>query len=437
MISLPHSIEYERSILCLLLDSYTSPIDRAEVFDSLQVTDFYNVQHQEVFSTCLALHAKRQPIDAVTVLDSLDDRKVKDASSLLGSITDFTIPASDVAHYCDQLRDYAKARAMISLFHSRLQELDGISGGNISEVGNLIDQIQGEIMLIGSRSRSRFIEAPELLNGAMDEYRRLNEHSTENTVYTKFSELDEVVSFRGPRLVILAARPSIGKSALALSMMRNICRDGIRAAFFSLEMGRQDVIDRLIAQEADINLLQLNHGSGPSIKAWKMILDAGSKIHSWPLFIDDQGGLHITELKRRIRHACRQGARIVFLDQLSQIRGPGRVEYERNTNIVQELAKLKKEIQIPIILLCQINRKQDESGGKAPALHMLKSTGALEEEADIVLLIDRPYEYNHEDDQKHDAFVDCAKNRNGAKTYGKGIELYWSPSRAMFWNKVG
>lgn len=434
---LPHSSEYERSVLSLILDGTTPPMDRAEVFDALEATDFYDPRHQEVFSTCLDLHHRRQPIDIVTALDALDRRKVPDAAVLLGTITDFTIPAPDVAHYCDRLRDYAKARAMIALFRSRIRELEGIHGGTVGEVGDMIDRIQGETMEIGARGQHRFLEPPELLGIALDEYRRLGNQAGLDTLKTGFSVLDEVVALRGSRLVIIAARPSIGKTALALSIARNMCKAGISTAFFSLEMDRQDVTDRLIAQEADINLLQLNHGSGPGPDAWKGIMEAGNEIHSWPLLLDDRGGLPIGELKRGIRQACRQGAKIVFVDQLSQIRGPGQKEYERNTFIVQELAKLKKEIGVPIILLCQISRKQDEAQNKAPALHMLKTTGALEEEADIVLLIDRPYEYNHEAEQKNGAFVSIAKNRNGAKTHGKGIELFWSPSRAMFRNKMG
>jgi replicative DNA helicase len=428
---MPNSFEYERAILSLLLDPTQQSMDKGEVYDSLIDADFYDMRNREVFKACQYLYLRKQPVDIVSVPDAIG-AAIQMPASYVSEVAD-SLPATDVQHYCDTIRDYSKARTAITVMEKRLSQLRNINGGRIQDTGELLDEIQREILLIDARGRSKFYEIAALVSDAIARYRDLNRGDGLQHIFSGYNELDEIVAFRGPRLVILAARPSVGKTALMLCIARNMVCEGNPVAVFELEMSREDITDRLIALEGDINLLQLIYGAGPSRETWPNIIKAGQNVYGWPLMIDDEGGLHISELKRRIRHAKKCGARAIFIDQLSQIKGPGRGIFEQNTMIVQELSRMKKEISIPIFLLCQISRKQDESGNKAPALHMLKNTGAIEEEADVVILIDRPYVYTREESDKYVAKLDVAKNRHGAPGV---VDLHWEPSRAQFKNKI-
>lgn len=428
--TLPHNTRYEAAILSLLLDPAASIIDKGEIFDSLQAEDFYDLRHQEIFRACSHLYSSKQPIDIVTATQAVDG-KFPTPGSFISNIAD-ELSSIDVEHYTGVVRNYATARSAIQLLAKYHDELRSLKGDSVNEIASVLDEIQGEVLQIDARGKMNFYEPKTLVSDAIQEYKALNKGTKDIWIQTGFKLLDDVVSVRGSKLIVVAARPGVGKSAFVISSMRNMMHAGHKVALFELEMDRSDVITRWVSQEGDVDMLQLTYGSGPGLAAWEKIMRAGETIFEWPALVDDEGGLTIHELKRRIRMARKKGAQCIFIDQLSQIRGEGKAEYERNTGILQELSKLKKQIGIPIFLLAQINRKSEEKGNGGPALHTLKSTGALEEEADIVLLIDRPYTRSRSPEDKGKAIVDIAKNRNGAT--GK-IELEWVDSRAMFRNK--
>lgn len=427
--SLPHNIGYERSVLSLLIDPETRPDDRAEVFDSLKSSDFYDLRHQELFKACLRLDHEKKPIDFVTVVNAIES-KIDNAGSFVSLLVD-ELPATSIEHYSEVIRNFSTARMAIQNLSKWLNDIRSLKGDHVNNIGDLLDELQRDILQIDSRGRIKFNEPSSLLSEAIEEYKSLNQRTRDVLIKTGFHGLDQIINIRGSKLIIIAARPGVGKSSFLTSASRNMLRNGIKTAIFELEMDSQDITNRWISQEANINLMLLTYGSGPGPEDWKRIMEAGEVIYEWPALVDDEGGPTIHELKRRIRIVKKQGAQCIFIDQLSQIRGEGKTEYERNTFIVQELSKLKKEIRIPIFLLAQINRKQDESGSKKPALHMLKTTGSLEEEADQVLLIDRPYAYTKEPCDKNLAYIEVAKNRHGPT--GE-IELLWFGSKAMFNN---
>ncbi len=428
--TLPHNTRYEAAILSLLLDPTASIADKGEVFDSLQANDFYDLRHQEIFRACSHLYSSKQPIDIVTATQAVEE-KFPNPGTFISSIAD-ELSAISIDHYTGVVRNYATVRSAIQLLTKYNNELRSLKGDSVNEIVSVLDEIQGEILQIDNRGKGNFYEPRTLMSDATQEYQALNKGTKDIWIRTGFKLLDDVISVRGSRLIVVAARPGVGKSAFVISTMRNMMHAGHKVALFELEMDRLDVTNRWVSQEGNIDMLQLTYGSGPGLAAWEKIMRSGGTISEWPALVDDKGGLTVHELKRRIRMARKKGAQCIFIDQLSQIRGEGKAEYERNTGILQELSKLKKQIRTPIFLLAQINRRSEEKGSGGPALHMLKSTGALEEEADIVLLIDRPYIRSRRPEDKGKAIVDIAKNRNGAT--GK-IELEWIGSRAMFKNK--
>jgi len=428
--TLPHNTRSEAAILSLLLAPTASITDKGEIFDSLRAEDFYDLRHQEIFRACIHLYNSKQPIDTLTATQVVEG-KFPNPGTFISSITD-ELTAISIEHYTGVVRNYSTARAAIQLLTKYNDELRSLKGDSVNEIASVLDEIQGEILQIDARSKMNFYEPRTLMSDAIQEYQALNKGTKDIWIRTGFKLLDDVISVRGSKLIVIAARPGVGKSAFAISTMRNMMHAGHKVALFELEMDRLDVTNRWVSQEGNLNMLQLTYDAGPGPAAWEKIMRAGGTIYEWPALVDDEGGLSVHELKRRIRMAKKKGAQCIFVDQLSQIRGEGKAEYERNTGILQELSKLKKQIRIPIFLLAQINRRSEEKGNVGPALHMLKSTGALEEEADIVLLIDRPYIRSRSPEDKGKAIVDIAKNRNGAT--GK-IELEWIDSRAMFRNK--
>ena len=215
---------------------------------------------------------------------------------------------------------------------------------------------------------------------------------------------------------------------MLLSMARYQASRGHRVGVFSLEMDSEELVDRLVAMETGINTIKLA-GGRLNENEWKEVTAAGSRISGWKLRIDDQGGLSIGELRRRCRRMAAGGAEIVYIDQLSKITGgDGKNEYEKRSDIVNQLSTLKKEIRIPICLLAQINRM---TGTDPPTLSHLKSTGSLEEDADIVLLGHRRYPYFKDVSEINHAQWELAKHRGGPTRL---VKLWWEPKQTLFKN---
>lgn len=219
-------------------------------------------------------------------------------------------------------------------------------------------------------------------------------------------------------------------TAIMMNMATNMAKAGRKIGIFSIEMDKEELVDRLISSKSGVNTIKLASGWGLNSEEWEKITYAAERIYEYPIIIDDTGGLKIQELKRRARKMVKDGIEIIFIDQLSKIRGgKGRSEYEQRSYIVNEIAILKKELRIPICLLAQINRKLEDRTNKKPTLGDLKSTGSLEEDADLVLLGHRKYEYTKAKEDKHHAEWEIAKHRQGATC---NIKMYWNGKTVTF-----
>jgi replicative DNA helicase len=427
---LPNNPDYERAILSLLIGPTSSRDDHAEIFDSLSEEDFYNERHKKIFVTCRQLHELKAPIDAVTVTEALENKIDGMWGSFISQIIE-VLPASDIQFFSGKLRTYSTTRKALDLSSKFIDMIK--APGAFDNLNELLDAHQRDILQLGiMRNVHGFERAYNLAVDTLQRYRDLSLGHTLPALPTGYEKLDRLIHLRGSKLVIIAARPSVGKTAFAGNLIRNLAAEEHKTALFELEMDGEEILDRWISMETGINLVKISHGRLAKPEEWTRILQANENISKWPVLIDDEGGLQISELKRRIRIAKKEGCEIVFIDQLSQIRGPGSTEYERNTWIVQELSKLKKELHIPIVLLCQINRKIEESSNKKPRLTMLKTTGALEEEADIALLLDRPYTYTGKPEDRARAIIDVAKQRGGPTG---SIEIEWDGSTVTFREK--
>ena len=424
----PQNLDYEKSILaaCLLF-----PDDRETSLDHLAHEDFYNTAHQVIFRAVKDRTRKKEPVNILTVKSYLEAHgeleKIGGAAALFEIVDCYPIPPN-TKHYCRQVKALASARKLITICNDTVRACYD-TGGDYEAV---LDRAQKDILSVDFGGKDNFVTLEDLSMDSLDRYESVRAGTAEPGIKTGFHDLDAVTDgFKGSKFIVIAARPRIGKTALMLCLARNMALNGHRIGIFSIEMDKEELDDRFMSIETGFNTLKFTAGKGLQTKAeWDFVTNAASKKSSWKILIDDTGGLSIHELKRRSRRLKKMGVEVIFIDQLSKITGGvGRSEYEKKTDIVNQLAELKKELRMPIILLAQVNRKLEDRTNKAPALGDLKSTGSLEEDADIILLGHRPYEYDKENENPNLAFWEVAKNRGGPE---RTVRMRWDPKKTMF-----
>lgn len=416
----PQNIEAEGSFLSACL------IDcREEVADLLEPQDFYEGKHRRIFKAIVKLLKAKQPVDLTTVYTELkeDSEETNGIGQYLAHLVDEVPVAPNLEHYARMIKTASTGRKLITTAQKIQEQAFEITIDNVDKV---LDTVQNQIMNVGfDCDDKRTISASDLCLQRISQYEELCKGHSPG-IKTGFRSIDMLTGgFFGALFVIIAARPSIGKSALMLNMSKNMASCGHRVGVFSIEMSKEAQIDRLISGLSGINSTRLKTGRiGNS--DWKLINEAAEKIYSLPIFFDDAGGLTVQELKRRARKMIKQGVEIIFIDQLSKIRGgEGQKDHEKKAYIVNELASFKKEVQIPIVLLSQINRDGEEK----PSLSKLARTGALEEDGDIVLIGHRDYPYTKKPEDEFKANWELAKNRDGATT---NISMRWDGKTSTF-----
>ena len=422
----PHNLDYERCILC---NAFIGDMETTEhAVDIISPEHFYRTQHQIVWAAIREMVKSGEKVELVSVVRKLRDENNLDqagGSANLTKILDEHYVAADPSHVCETIKNLATMREVIqrsnAIMHRAFDHRGDYSG--------VLDFAQEQIRDINACEKTKFHGMKELMFEAHDRYAALMEGRGYG-IKTGFIELDTLTGgLSGSLLIIVAARPGIGKTALMLSMARNMAKQAVKVGIFSLEMDKESLIDRIVAMETGINSMKLRSGRGPCADEWCLITDCGARVSHWPIKIDDTGGLTIQELRRRCRAIAKAGAQIIFIDQLSKINGgEGRSEYEKRSSVVNQLADLKKELRLPVVLLAQINRMGEP---EPPMMSHLKSTGSLEEDADIVLLGHRRFPYTKEQGDANHARWDLAKHRNGST---RVMDLWWEPRLTQFQN---
>jgi replicative DNA helicase len=252
----------------------------------------------------------------------------------------------------------------------------------------IIDRIQSDVLSIEMPAKSSFTTAHELAMQASDRYDDLSKGETGKAIPTGFKVIDTVTrgGFSGAKLIVISARPSVGKTALMQNLVRNNAERGHKIGVFELEMDKEELADRWFGQLSGMNPLSFTGPGGPNADQSLRLVDAAGQLSKWNMLIDDSPA-DIGELKRRARLMKKAGCEIIYIDQLSKISGHRNLKsFDRFTFFVEELSFLKKELRIPIVLLCQVNRKAEERPNQRPTMADLKNTGQIEEDADIVFL---------------------------------------------------
>lgn len=430
MTDLPHNLEAEKTVISAILQY---PEIVPELVDMIEPGDFYNPKHRIIFQGVCDLVSRKEPVDLATIADTVDVQ-FPAVGSYLSEIAD-KAPTSQVQNHVRLVLEHSALRQAISLCNKSLSDLYNCNG-NASDV---IDEIQTKFLQLGVRgTKQQYETMRELMHQTIDRYRSLRE-GKERGIKTGFFLLDQATGgFRGSQFIVIAGRPGMGKSSLALNMADYCGQCAIPCGIFSLEMDKEEWNDRHITLKTGISTSRLNKDGGADARDWQSIMNAASVIAEYPIMLDDNGGLTVAEIKRRARLMVKNGARIIFIDQLSKIRGKGKDRFEKAANVVNELSTFPKEVRIPIVLLAQINREAEKRGGQSvtrwthkPTVSMLKDTGTLEEDADIVLLVYRPYVYTKAREDDGFANLEIAKHRGGPTL---DIELKWDGRRMAFSN---
>jgi replicative DNA helicase len=413
----PHSLEAERSCLGgLMLDQRAWD----QVADVVGPDDFYRADHRAIFETIATLAERDQPPDAVTVSEQLDrENRLDDAGGVeyLARLVEETPSAANVRAYARIVREHALLRRLIEIGGDIAASAHDSEGRTVSELVDLAEQRVFEIADRGTRGPG-FKALKEILPGAIDRLDVLSHSDDEITgVSTGFSAMDDMTAgLQRGELIVIAGRPSMGKTTLAVNIAENAAiGHQIPTAIFSMEMSAEQLTFRMIGSIGRVNQAGLRRGK-LNDGDWSRIDSAVSMMSKAPIFIDDSAGLSPTEVRARARRLKREhnlGLIVVDYLQLMQVSGTVENRATEISEISRSLKALAKELDLPVIALSQLNRGVEQRVDKKPVMSDLRESGAIEQDADVIVFIYREELYDKETPRKGVADIIIGKQRNG------------------------
>jgi len=429
----PQNTEAEQCLLgCLMLDKEAI----VKVVDSLRPEDFYNGRHQDIYQSMVDLYTKSDPIDIVSVSARLKERNRLDdigGSVYLTSLINTVPTATHVANYAKIVRQKKILRELISA-----SEEIGLSAfDEEQDVATLLDKAEKTVFGIGQRSLTQtFVPIKEVLPSTFERLDELSKYQgSMRGVATGFTDLDKVLGgLQKSDLLVLAARPSMGKTSLALDIARNVAIHSNKpVGLFSLEMSKDQLADKLLASLANINLWNLRNGRLVQ-DDYSRLQHAMGTLSEAPLYINDVGLVNILQMRAMARRLqSNHGLSLLVIDYL-QLMDP----MNKFASPVQQVSEnsrslkmLAKELNVPVLVLSQLSRAVESRVPQIPRLSDLRESGAIEQDADVVLMIYREDKYNENSLTPGIAKVLIEKHRNGPTG---GIELYFDENRASFRN---
>lgn len=410
MIDRLHSPESEQSVIGgLLLDA--SAIDR---ISALRPQHFFAEAHRAIFGAILAMSAESQPIDAVTVAERLEaDGKSEATGGLayLGQIAANTPSARNIGRYAQQVIDKATERALLSAADD-IRSV--VTGTGLTR--DKLAQAQATVMAITEAAETKQPQTlREVLTKTVDVLMRRGEGGA-HALPTGFDDLDAKLSggMRAGNLIIVAGRPGMGKTSIAVDVALNVAKAGTPALVCSMEMADTELADRLIANVGRVPLDAVLRGDMAGENGDR-IMSAVHQLHDLPMIIDEQGGLTLFDVASKARSTKRKhGLGLLVVDYLQLMDGDGDSRNQQIEQITRGLKALGKELGIPIIALSQLSRKCDERTNRRPIPSDLRESGAIEQDADVILFVYRDEIYNPDSPDKGTAELIVGKNRQGS-----------------------
>lgn len=423
----PHSTDAEISVLGALLLDKDAVIT---VADSLSPSNFYDERHAEVFECILELYEERVPIDVLTVSERLKKRKSLKrvgGASYLAELANKVPTAAHVEHYGKIVKDQSTKRSLM-MAASKLMDLSLDEGLAAEE---LLDKAEQQVFSITqSHTTQAFTPVKEALADSFDRLDELHKQTSGiRGVPTGFKDLDNLLAgFQRSNLIILAARPGMGKTTLGLNIAQNLAvNTKLPVGFFSLEMSKEELVDRLLVSQADIDAWRLKTGK-LSESDFTKLSNAMGELAEAPLYIDDTPALSILEMRTKARRLqVEVGVKLLVVDYLQLARSRNlENRVQEVSEISQGLKNLARELKIPVLALSQLSRAVEQRGVKRPQLADLRDSGSIEQDADVVMFL-----WREDDDKPENISLDIAKHRNGPVGH---IKLYFKGDRIRFYS---
>lgn len=411
---MPYSIQAEQSVLgSILLDKDSIVM----VTDIIESKDFYKELHAEIFEAMIRLYQKGEPIDLITVMDALGKKENFKSAEAITYLTDLTSVPDFTAH----ITNYAKIVKEKSLLRELIQASQRIMEKSYSEteVEDILDFAEKQVFDVAQSQNGQTLLP--IRNVLMETYDLLEqvckEKGTLTGISSGFLDLNRKTNgFQKTDLILVAARPAMGKTAFALNLAANAARDSqASVAIFTLEMSNQQLIQRMIAATAQVELQNLKNGNLKD-EEWHKITDAMEVLSTYKIYIDDTAGMNMVQLRSKCRRLkMESGLDLVIIDYLQLMEGDGRTENRQQeiSKISRSLKILAKELNCPIIALSQLSRAPEQRTEHRPMLADLRESGAIEQDADMVMFLYRDEVYDKDTADKNIAEVIIAKHRSG------------------------
>src|ERR687891_514486 len=412
----PQNLDAEESVLGAMM---LSPGAIGAVSEILDAGDFYRESHAKIFRAALALYAKGEPVDAITLVDELDERGELEPAGGRTRIHELAalVPATaNAGHYARIVREMATLRGLIRV-GGEIAQLGWERPGETDDLVDRAEQILFE--LSQQRVSGEFSHIEDLLKESFERITALYEAGVDITgTPSGFRDVDRITSgFQPGNLVIVAARPSMGKSALALCMAANIgVRHEIPVALFTLEMSKTEVTQRLMCSEAKVESQRLRTGK-LAADDWPRLTAACDKLAKAPIYVDDTGSITMMEIRSKARRlkSKEPNLGLIVVDYIQLMTSGSTVEnrVQEVSQISRSLKVLARDLEVPILALSQLSRAVEQRHDKRPILSDLRESGSIEQDADLVIFVYRDEYYNDESDQQGLAEIHVAKHRNG------------------------
>lgn len=422
----PHAAEAEQSVLGAILLSREAIV---KVVEFLRPEHFYELAHQSIFESVLELYERREPLDVLTLADRLKKKKKLTAaggSAYLAELVESVPTASHVEHYGRMVEDAWTKRQLIEV-SSTMNEL---AFDETREVVDILDEVEQRVFTLSKqRARQDFISVKEALAESFDRLDELQRsQSGLRGVATGFVDLDRALAgMQKSNLLILAARPGIGKTSLAINISQYAAvANQVPVGFFALEMSQEEMVDRMLIAQADIDAWKFKTGRF-SDEDFNALSEAMGILAEAPLFIDDTPALSVMEMRTKARKLKAEhdiGLLVVDYLQLARARNlENRVQ--EVTEISQGLKNLARELKLPVLALSQLSRAVEHRGSSRPQLADLRESGAIEQDSDVVMFL-----YREDEEDRENVILDIQKHRNGPL---RSINLHFRGDRIRFY----
>jgi replicative DNA helicase len=412
----PQNLEAESSVLGgILLENDAINI----VLELLRPEDFYRESHRKVFRAMIELTDRSEPVDLITLSEYLKSRGDLDAvggSAYLASLADFVPTAANIAYYARIVREK-------SILRSLIRTATEIATRGYEEQGNVeefLDTAEKVIFDISEQKiKASFVAVGDMIKDTLKTVERLYERKEMVTgVPTGYEDLDKLTAGLQPSdLIIVAGRPSMGKTAFSLNIAANAAFAGVGVAVFSLEMAKEQLVLRMLCSEARVNNSKVRSGYLAE-RDFPKLANAAGRLHEALIYIDDTPAISVLELRAKARRLVRDRTKkvgLIVIDYLQLMRGMGGASNREQeiSEISRSLKALAKELAVPVIAISQLNRRVEDRGDRRPMMSDLRESGAIEQDADVIMFIYRDEVYNQHSEEKGKAEIIVAKQRNG------------------------